>query len=190
MIRPKDTNNKTFAKLPTEIEEAFVQEFNETFDEKAKIGSFMCEIRVYRTEIVLRVGYNISGEIRQINFDLSKELEADDPNPSKDLENSVASAKELFHRYFKTSNTEDFSPVWASFLNTDIHYKMDGTNTTLESEANRLLGDPDKYEYEEEDTETTTKASSDKMIHGDFSELEDIENIVEILKKTNNDNMN
>ncbi len=189
MIRPKDTNNKTFAKLPTEIEEAFVREFNETFDEKSKIGNFMCEIRVYRTEIVLRVGYSITGEIRQINFDLSKQIELEDPNPSKDLENSVAGAKELFHRYFKTTNTEDFSPVWASFLNTDIYYKMDGTNTKLESEANRLLGDPQTYEYEEESTNTTSESSKDKMIHGDFSELEDIENIVEILKKTNNENI-
>jgi hypothetical protein len=149
----------------------------------------MCEIRVYRTEIVLRVGYNITGEIRQVNFDLSKAIQPEDPNPSKDLENLVASAKELFHRYFKTSNTEDFSPVWANFLNTEIYYKMDGTNTALESEANRLLGDPEGYEYEDQNIADTASASKDKMIHGDFSELEDIENIVEILKKTNNENI-
>lgn len=174
MIQPKNTNNKTYANLPVEVTKALSEELAETFEEAAKKGHFICFVRVYRTEMILRAGYIKEGEIKQVNFDLTKEVLPEKPEPVKTLELLIASSKELFHTYFKNERIEDFSPLWAEIEGSDISYKYDGTNTELESKANELLG--------EENLET----DEEQMIQGDFSELEELEEIVNTLKKNHN----
>jgi len=171
MIHPKNPNNKTFAKLPAEVTKALEEELAETFGEASKSGAFLCQIRVYRTELVLRAGYTKNGEIKQVNFDISKDTLPEKPEPVKSLELLVAASKELFHNYFKNENIEDYSPLWADYADTGLSYRYDGTNTSLESQADALLG-------EEESND-----SDEAMIEGDFSEMEELEEIVDILKK-------
>jgi hypothetical protein len=171
MIQPKNTNNKTYANLPEEVTKSITDELAHTFEEAANKGSFLCQIRVYRTEMVFRAGYLKSGEIRQVNFDLSKEITPEKPEPIKTLEHLVAASKELFHGFFKEERIEDFSPLWAEVSGSDIYYRYDGTNTELESKANELLG------------EGALESDDDQMIRGDFSELEELEAIVETLTK-------
>ena len=221
MIQPKNTNNKTYASLPVEVTQAVEKELSQTFEEIAKTGTFFCQIRIYRTEMVLRSGYVKKGEIRQVNFDLSKKIIPEKPEPVKTLEFLIAASKDLFHTYFKHKRTEEFSPVWADFSGTnfsgtnfsetsfsesnfsesnfsesnfsesnfsesnfsesnfsesnfsesDISYRYDATNTKLESKANELLG------------EEALESTDEQMIQGDFSELEELEEIVETLRK-------
>ena len=201
MIQPKNTNNKTYASLPVEVTQAVEKELSQTFEEIAKTGTFFCQIRIYRTEMVLRSGYVKKGEIRQVNFDLSKKIVPEKPEPVKTLEFLIAASKDLFHTYFKHKRTEEFSPVWADFSGTnfsgtnfsesnfsetnfsesnfsetnfsesDISYRYDATNTKLESKANELLG------------EEALESTDEQMIQGDFSELEELEEIVETLRK-------
>lgn len=172
MIQPKNTNNKTYANLPNEVTKAVEEELSEVFEGPAAKGDFLCQIRVYRTEMVLRVGYIKKNEIKQVNFDLSKEVIPEKPEPVKTLELLVAASKELFHGYFKNERIEDFSPLWADLSDSKISYRYDGTNTELESKANELLG------------EEALDVSGEQMIQGDFSELEAIEEIVKTLKKS------
>ena len=173
MIQPKNANNKTYASLPIEVTKAVADELSETFEEASNKGLFLCQIRVFRTEMILRAGYIKKGEIKQVNFDVSKDVQPDKPEPVKTLELLVAASKELFHAYFKDERIEDFSPLWAEYTNADISYRYDGTNTELETKANELLG------------EQALETGDEQMIQGDFSELEELEKIVETLRKNN-----
>ena len=122
--------------------------------------------------MILRVGHIKNNEIKQVNFDLSKDVLPDQPEPVETLELLIAASKELFHAYFKDERIEDFSPLWAEYTNSDIFYRYDGTNTELESKANELLGE-----------EALKDDDDEQMIQGDFSELEELEKIVDTLKK-------
>lgn len=177
LVKPKNTSNKTYSKLPSELTQAISEEFEDTF----KRPDFVSFAQVYLNEIVLRVGYRPKGSIKQINFDLSANIEPEGPKPVKILEQLIDSAKELFHSYFKDEDIKLFSPVWARVANTDIDYKFDGTNTELEEAANKLLGESID---EDIDSEPDDENSPEEMLVGDFSELDEIEKIVETLKKT------
>ena len=172
MIQPKNTNNKTYASLPTEVIRGVEKELSENFEEAARTGAFLCQIRIYRTEMILRAGYIKKGEIRQVNFDLSKEVFPEKPEPTETLELLIATSKELFHSFFKEERIEDFSPLWAKVSGSNISYRYDGTNTELESKANELLG------------EKALEFDSEQMIRGDFSELKELEEVIETLKKS------
>lgn len=171
MIKPKNTVNKTYSKLPSELTKAISDEFESTL----KKPGFVSFAQVYINEIVLRVGYRPENSIKQVNFDLSANIEPEGLKPLEILEKLIDSAKDLFHSYFQEEDVKEFSPSWADVANTQISYRFDGTNTELEEEANRLLG---------EDTEETNEMNSSEMVVGDFSELDEIEKIVETLKKT------
>ena len=170
MIKPKNTANKTYSKLPVELTEAISDEFEKTF----KKSSFLSFAHVYINELVLRVGYRPENSIKQVNFDLSASIEPEGPKPTQILERLIDAAKDLFHSYFQDEDVKLFSPSWADVANTNISYKFDGTNTELEEAANKLLG---------EDNEQNTNESSE-MVVGDFSELDEIEKIVETLKRS------
>ena len=171
MIKPKNTANITYSKLPVELTKAISEEFEVTF----KKSDFKTFAHVYINEIVLRVGYSPKDSIKQVNFDLSANLEPEGLKPVQILERLIDSAKELFHSYFQDEDVKRFSPSWAQVTDTTINYKFDGTNTDLEEEANRLLG---------EASDDSKAPESSEMVVGDFSELDEIEKSVETLKRT------
>jgi hypothetical protein len=175
MIEPKNTNNEAFTKLPTELLEAIIEVFEESFEEPAQNGKFMSFGQVHAGEMVLRVGYLKEGSIAQINFDTSNEVSGSEAQIIASLEEMVAATKELFLDYFKNKNLDSFSyhwnPLTASKKSGQVYYKMDSTNTSLEEQANALLG--------EEDSE-----QNDSLIKGPMEDSEEIEKIVESLQSS------
>lgn len=171
MITPFDQENASFSKLPKDITEAIAEILTETFQSQSEKGTFKAQGHVYASEIVLRAGYLESGRISQINFDLSIKTSPQSQQAVKDLDELTAVAKELFVSYFKSENLEDFSYTWKPYPTTSakpIHYKYDGTNTNLENEADKLLGEN----------------QNESLVIGDMSEAEAIEQIIESLQKT------
>jgi len=174
LIKSKNPENKTYSKLPIELTKAISEEFEDTF----KKSGFRTFAHVYLNEIVLRVGHSPKSSIKQVNFDLTSEIEPQGEEPIQILERLIDCAKELFQSYFEHNDIEKFSPSWAKVANTNIDYKFDGTNTDLEDDANKLLGE------DFENVENLAETTDSKMIVGDFSELIEIEKIVETLKRT------
>jgi len=177
MIEPKNKNNTSYTKLPKELLETIIDVFNENFDEQAQRGQFMAFGQVHTSEMVLRVGFLASDSIKQVNFDTSNEASGSDAQIISSLEEMVFATKELFLDYFKNQNLEHFSyhwnPLTSSAKTGQVHYKLDMTNTQLESEADALLG------------ENFISDENQSLIIGDMSDSEEIEKIVETLESSN-----
>jgi hypothetical protein len=177
VIEPKNKNNSAFTKLPQELLETITAVFDENFEEQAKIGKFIAFGQVHQNEMVLRIGYVEDGSIGQINFDTSNVASGSEAQIIASLEEMVFATKELFLDYFKNKNLESFSyhwnPLTASEKAGQVYYKLDSTNTSLEKEANALLGE----NFDSDET--------DGLIVGDMSDSEEIEKIVETLESTN-----
>lgn len=169
MLSPRNEENKSFSLLPPELLETILEIFKDTFQEESTKGDFFCLGQVHQGEILLRLGYVEKGSIKQVNFDTSIDVEPNEPHVTDLLDELIVGTKELFINYFKNKNLEDFSYYWnplETSKNHAIFYKYDATNTQLEAEANKLLG--------EENLDSS-------LIHGDMEESEEIEKIIESL---------
>lgn len=176
-IEPKNQHNSAFTKLPEELLETISEVFSEHFEEQAKIGKFMTFGQVHQSELVLRVGYLENATIKQVNFDTSNEASGSEAQIIASLEEMVGATKELFLDYFKNKNFENFSYHWNPLTDSQksgqVYYKIDMTNTELESQADALLGDG--FDADDESS----------LIVGEMSDSEEIEKIVETLESSN-----
>lgn len=174
MISPKNEKNKAYTNFPEELLNAIKDSFSEDFEPQTKDGSFLSFGRIYQSEIVLRLGYLQKDSITQINFDTTIEASGSEASIISAVENLVFSTKELFIDYFKHQDLNNFSYHWNPMNNSSkVSYKLDPSNTSLESQADALLGD------------IPEDSTSESLIVGDMSDSDEIERIIETLQTTN-----
>lgn len=174
MITPKNEKNTAYTLFPIELLETLKETFDEGFEVQAKKGEFVSFGHIYQGEIVLRIGYLKKNSIAQTNFDTSIEASGSQASIVSAVENLVFSTKELFVDYFKNQNLEQFSYHWNEFNSSSkVFYKLDATNTSLESQADVLLGEDPEALFDE------------GLIMGDMSGSSDeIEKIVGTLQNS------
>lgn len=172
MITPNNENNSSYTNFPEELLIAIKDHFAEEFETQSNDGKFFSFGRIYQGETVLRIGYTKKDSITQINFDTSIEASGSQASIISAIEDLVFNTKELFVDYFKNQNLENFSYHWNP-MNTSskVSYKLDGTNTSLESQADAILGD-----------ELADMDPGGSLIVGDMSDSDEIEKIVDTLQ--------
>lgn len=165
---PRLPQSKAWTALPEDFKTQVVEILGTHFQEQAQKGKFMLDGKIFKNEILMRIGYLEKNVLRPVQFDLSIDYDSKAGQPMKFFENLVDLGASLLQAYFKNPD-EDFPYEWhgLDFEGKTIFLKRDTTNQELEDIANQLLGETQDQE----------------LIHGDL-ESDDIASIVETLSQS------
>ncbi len=141
-MRPRLQNSKQWTPFPPEYLDNIQEVLNENFEDELVEAEFRVEGRIYPNEILMRVGFCRSGELRQMNLEASITF---DPakQPAKDVIGlGLDALGAIFTDYFEEDEDLDLPIHWKGieFEGEEIFIQYSTVNTQLEEEANRLLG--------------------------------------------------
>ena len=148
---PRLKSSLKWTPLPAELCGQIREVFEENFQEAAKKGQFLIEGRIYSAELCFRAGYLEKGRLLQANFEVSLEFDAKKQNALQLIQTGVDCAASMMQQYFTpTENSEveedpleAFPRQWQehAFDGIKLYLQVSTVNSSLEEEANRLLGE-------------------------------------------------
>lgn len=169
-MNPRLKTSKKWTAFPKEylsqIKEVFAQGF------KTQISAFNLVIdgRIYKEEILLRVGLHEKGRLLQTNFEVSMghSIKAEDAiDRIHDSIDAAASMMQDFFDFQKNEQEPDFPLSWTEyeFNSRPLYLQFSTVNSELESQADALLGatEADKLLIEEEESEDALDVADEKV---------------------------
>jgi len=143
LMHPRLKTSKKWSPLPKEFLKQVESVFKQTFKSQIDQGKVVVDGRVYPEELLVSVGYHGGKGLRQSNFEVSIQYKKDKDNVIQLLNLSVDVAASLFEQYFASEDDHEFPRLWQEFdvENRPVFVQYTGTNSELESEANKLLGE-------------------------------------------------
>jgi hypothetical protein len=141
---PRLPSSKKWTALPAELCEQVRGVFTESFSQEAKNGQFFIDGRIYSQELLVRVGYLENGRIRQANFEVSLDFDANKQNALELIHFAVDCGASLMQEFFaQEQDHEKFPALWEAFTidKKTAYVQLSAINSALESEADRILGE-------------------------------------------------
>lgn len=179
-MEPRLKSSKKWTSLPGELLKQIRLAFEGNFAEKTKCGRFEIAGRIYREELLMRVGYLENGSIRQSNFEISAAYKADKDQVIGLVHSCVDVAATLMQELFQDAGASaTFPAIWTSFELEDkreVFVQFSGVNSELEAEADRLLkasGEVELVKFEDDDQADDEELASAKLLLGVNDEPED-----------------
>lgn len=153
-MNPRLKSSKKWTSFPKEYSDQIQTAFKENFAQYLDQGELIVEGRIYSEEILLRVGYLEAGRLLQANFEVSMDYSNKDQDAIKSIHNCVDAAASMMMEYLENDGEVDFPYTWKEFpfQGKKIYLQYSTENTSLEEQANKLLGiDEDTMLHDEED---------------------------------------
>jgi len=177
MLTPRLKSSKKWTGFPKEYSDQIRTVFKENFASYLENGELVVEGRIYPEEILLRVGYLEKGRLAQANFEVSMNYSQDEQDAVSRIHNCVDAAASMMMEYLENDGEVDFPYVWKEFpfQGKKIYLQFSTENSSLEEEANKLLGMDDTSLYHDED-ETDEDALSRAEQSEELSPPRDEEN--------------
>lgn len=168
-MTPRLKTSKKWTAFPEEyksqIEEVFKQEFAEKMGNDTKL---VIDGRIYPEEILLRVGIQKKGQLRQDNFEVSTGYSVEVGDAVDRIGACIDATASMMADHFDLKDVE-FPRTWTEyeFEGKPIYLQYSTENTDLEKAANELLGEDAKaLVYEDEDSEDALDISEPTMFSG------------------------
>jgi hypothetical protein len=141
-MNPRLKSSKKWTRFPKEYSDQIQAVFKENFAEQLKAAELIIEGRIYPDEIMLRVGYHEKDRLAQANFEVSVDYSQSEQNAIEKIHNCVDAAASMMLEYFENDGEVDFPYVWKQypFQKGKIYLQFSTENSSLEAEANKLLG--------------------------------------------------
>jgi hypothetical protein len=142
-VVPRLASSREWSPYPSEYAQKILEVLNQTYPRALKDGRFVVEGRIYREEILLRVGYVHPKQLTQINFETSIDFDYIKQTAQDRIGLSVDAAGILFDEYFENlDDLYDYPRQWEAMEigEQTLYIQFSTINTELEKEANRLLG--------------------------------------------------
>lgn len=138
---PRRNTSIKWVPLPQEYCSLTRDVFDNHFKDKIEEAELIVEGRIYREELIVRLGFLRKNTIRQINFEASVDFNAEKDNAFELLNFLMDPLASMLEDFLSTKDV-DFPPLWQSFKykNKEIFLQYSAINSKLESEADRLLG--------------------------------------------------
>src|SRR5690606_6729936 len=161
LMTPRLLTSKKWTGFPPELCSQIQSVFAESFQNIIERGELLVEGRIYPDELLFRVGFLEKGRLMQANFEVSLDFDAKRQNALQTIHFAVDTAASLMQEYFSTGEGCDpFPRQWQQikFENKDVFIRISTENTSLEAEADRLLGIEDDRLVQGSDEESVEKA--------------------------------
>ncbi|KYG61169.1 hypothetical protein AZI85_09465 [Bdellovibrio bacteriovorus] len=184
-MNPRLKSSKKWTAFPKEYSDQIQAVFTENFAQYLDNGDLVIEGRIYPEEILLRVGYLEKGRLAQANFEVSMNYSQDQQDAVQRIHNCVDAAASMMMEYLENDGEVDFPYTWKEFpfQGKKLYLQFTTENSSLEAEANKLLGVDDETLYndaEESDEDALSRAEQSEELSPprddeEFSEDEDYE---------------
>ncbi len=158
-MTPRLPSSKKWTAVPAELCTQIRDVFAENFAEQRALGTFLVEGRFYSNELLLRLGFLPKGRLRQANFEVSIDFAPEKQNALELVHLAVDCIASLIADYFESDQELDSFPIeWKSYKveKREIFVQVSTVNSSLEADADRLLG-----------------AASEDLVQGDDAEIEE-----------------
>ena len=155
-MTPRLKSSKKWTAFPKEYSNQIQTVFNENFAQYIDEGELLIEGRIYQEEIMLRVGYLEKGRLVQANFEVSINYSQEDHDAVKRIHNCVDAAASMMMEYLENEGEVDFPYTWKEFpfQGKKLFLQFNTENSSLEDQANKLLGiTDDSLFHDEEDSD-------------------------------------
>lgn len=142
MMNPRLKTSKKWTAFPKEYSTQIQTLFKENFEAYIGDADLIVEGRIYQEEVMLRVGYLEKGRLTQANFEISMNYSRDKKDAVARIHNCVDAAASMMMDYFENDGQVDFPYVWKEvpFQGQKLYMQFNTENSSLEAEANKLLG--------------------------------------------------
>lgn len=159
-MNPRLKSSKKWTTFPKEYLSQIEEVFSQGFKEKLQGSKLIVEGRIYTEEIVLRVGVLEKGRIRQANFEVSCQFSPKEKDAVDRIYDCIDAAASMMAEYFESDGEAEFPFVWKEyeFNGRALFLQHSTVNTSLEAEADALLGETDSDLVVEEVTDETEDA--------------------------------
>lgn len=146
-MQPRLKSSVKWTKLPQEITDQIRELFKQNFQNELQNSEVIVEGRIYKEEILLRVGYLEKGRLTQNNFEISMNYKlTQEESATKTLHVCVDAAGSLMAEYFEADEEVELPYTWTEFPfeGKKVWLQFSTTNSNLEKQANALLGEDDE----------------------------------------------
>lgn len=139
--------NPAWTALPEPLTQSIAEELKNLYSHLAPGGTYICEGRLYATEVLVRLGFRHKGEISQANFEVAVIFDIEQQQTG-DVYKVIWQAFDLAHNYFNETHLADREKLdelprhWHRITDTS-YFRFSPVNSDLEAEADRLLGELD-----------------------------------------------
>lgn len=175
---PRLKSSKKWTAFPKDYSAQIQTVFEENFEPYLDNAELIIEGRIYQDEIMLRVGYLEKGRLSQANFEISMNYSREKKDALQRIHNCVDAAGSMMMEYLENEGQVDFPYTWkeVAFQGQRIYMQFNTENSSLEAEANKLLGVDETSLVQEEvsDEEEDALARADERIETEHEE-DDVE---------------
>lgn len=143
-MEPRLKSSVKWTQLPPDITAQIRDLFKQNFQKELANAEIVVDGRIYKQEILLRVGYLEKGRLVQNNFEISMEYKLTQQDSALNtLYICVDAAAALMADHFESDGTLELPYSWAEypFEGKKVWLQFSTTNTQLEKQANELLGE-------------------------------------------------
>lgn len=186
-MQPRLTSSTKWTLFPKEYLEQIKSVLDESYKDYLSKGEFIVEGKIYREELLLRIGFLEKGRLRQINFEASIEYTFEKDNVIDSINQCFDCCSSMLGEYLeRTMSTETTTPnslfesenievnledqmnlpyTWTliNFNEREIHIQFSTVNSFLENQANALLGDSSEFMVVEDVTEEYNSDQDDNI---------------------------
>jgi hypothetical protein len=162
---PRKKSSVKWVPLPAEYCKLALEVFEGQFGERLGDAQLTIEGRIYREELIVRLGFLRPNTIRQINFEASVDFDLSKEN-AFELLNFVMDPLASWLSSFLETKEVEFPPIWKKhrFKNRDVFMQYSTVNSKLEAEADKLLG-IEQGLLNADDDEVTEVSEKDHPLH-------------------------
>ena len=142
-MNPRLPSSKKWTAFPKEYISQIETVFKEGFEAPLKGRNLVVDGRIYKEEIMLRVGVHQKNKLSQANFEISMNYQADISNDFVEkIYNCIDAAGSMMLEWFDSDGEAEFPRTWkeTDFENQKVFLQFTTDNTELESKADALLG--------------------------------------------------
>ncbi|MGZ3772330.1 MAG: hypothetical protein ACXVCY_00555 [Pseudobdellovibrionaceae bacterium] len=166
-MTPRLKSSKKWTAFPKEYSDQIQTVFKENFAQYLEDGELIVEGRIYQEEVLLRVGFLEKGRLLQANFEVSMDYSQQDQDAIKRIHNCIDAAASMMADYLENEGEVDFPYTWKEFpfQGKKIYLQYSTENTSLEAEANKLLGIDEETIFHDED-----ESDEDALSRAELSE--------------------
>ncbi|AGH95500.1 hypothetical protein [Pseudobdellovibrio exovorus] len=159
-MNPRKKESKKWSSLPPELTGQIQSLFEENFKSQLEGKNLKVEGRIYPTEVLMRVGINVKGELRFLNFEVSVDHSTEKQNTLPQIHLAVDAIASLMLEYFDNGEDHEMPYTWQEypFEKQKIWLQFSSVNSDLEAEADKLLGLDDNDESLLKETEEDLEA--------------------------------
>ncbi len=167
-MKPRLSTSRKWSPLPAELIDQIRSVFKQNYKQQIGTGTIEANGQIYPEEILISVGFRKEKSLKQSNWEISIQYKRNKDNVLKLLHLSVDAAASLFEQFFAAENDQEFPRIWeeVDFEGRKIFVQYSTTNSTLEAEADRLLGESEANDVAQGDWDDEDDELKPEIIKG------------------------